>query len=58
MFAAMFGLGCFVAIIGRVCWEIHTDAREQDARELEWMQHNRLVASERARHARALGQQH
>jgi len=56
MFAALFGLGCFVAIVGRVCWEMRQDAREQDAREQEWIQHNQLVRSERARHARALGQ--
>lgn len=56
MFAAMFGLGCFCFIIGRVCWEAYADEKEQEKRELEWMQHNRLVASERARHARALNQ--
>ena len=56
MFAALFGLGCFCAIVGRVLVEMRQDERDQDEREQEWIQHNQLVRSERARHARALGQ--
>jgi hypothetical protein len=55
MFTTLFGLGCFTAILARVIWEMREERIDEAKNEAEWMQHNRCVARERARHARALG---